>query len=63
MEVFLTPDGPQASWSQGIPNNHAGDLKMVTAWKELGFIKNNSDWTPTNLQAQYIQVERNDPTI
>lgn len=39
MTVFATPSGPQVNWSQGIPQTHLGDLKMVTAWKELGFIK------------------------
>jgi hypothetical protein len=61
MEVMI-PSGAQVSWSQGVPNNHAGDLKMVTAWKELGFIKDNPDWTPTNGTPKYIQVERNSET-
>ncbi|MFL6214785.1 MAG: LodA/GoxA family CTQ-dependent oxidase [Blastocatellia bacterium] len=39
MTVFKTPSGPQVNWSQGIAASHLGDLKMVTAWKELGFIK------------------------
>lgn len=39
MTVFQTPSGPQVNWSQGIPQSHLGDLKMVTAWTELGFIK------------------------
>lgn len=61
MEVF-TANG-QAAWAQGIPQTHAGDLKMVTAWKDLGFIKDNPDWTPTNGEPQYIQVERNDQNL
>lgn len=56
MEVF-TQNG-QVSWSQGIPNNHAGDLKMVTAWKELGFI---SDIGTTS--GNFVQNERNDQNI
>ena len=47
------------NWSQGIPNNRAGDLKMVTAWKELGFILN----VPQDGNPNFIQVERNDPNI
>jgi hypothetical protein len=39
MTVFQTPTGPQVNWSQGIPQSHLGDLKMVTAWTALGFIK------------------------
>ncbi len=56
MQVF-TANG-QASWSQGIPNSHAGDLKMVTAWKELGFISDIGQ-DPGN----FVQSERNDPKI
>lgn len=42
-------------WSEGIPQTHAGDLKMVTAWKDLGFILN----TPNG----FVQVERNDQNL
>jgi hypothetical protein len=57
MEV-TDPKLGQMNWSQGIPNNHAGDLKMVTAWKELGFISDiGTD------SGNYIQNERNDPNI
>ena len=62
MEVF-NPNGAQVAWSQGIPQTNAGDLKMVTAWKELGFIKDNPKWTPTNGEPQYIQVERNEQEL
>lgn len=62
MEVF-TAQGGQTPWSQGIPQTNAGDLKMVTAWKDLGFIGPNPDYTPTNGNPQYIQVERNDDEI
>jgi hypothetical protein len=58
MEVF-NPNGAQVSWSQGVPNNNAGDLKMVSAWKELGFILN----TGTDDNPNFVQVERNDPNI
>ena len=58
MEVF-NANGAQVSWSQGVPNNNAGDLKMVSAWKELGFILN----TGTDDNPNFVQVERNDPSI
>jgi hypothetical protein len=49
-----------APWSQGIPQTHAGDLKMVSAWKELGFIKDNPKYDPTNPdEPQFILVESN----
>jgi hypothetical protein len=47
-------------WSQGIPQNNAGDLKMVTAWKELGFIRDNPAYDPTDPgSSPYILVESN----
>ena len=63
MELFLNAHGQQGAWSQGLPQTNAGDLKMVTAWKELGFLNANPTYTPTNGQPQYIQVERNDDEI
>lgn len=62
MEV-TNAQGRQVPWSQGIPQTNAGDLKMVTAWKDLGFLNLNPDYTPTNGATQYIQVERNDENI
>ncbi len=53
----------QVSWSQGIPQTHAGDQKMVTAWKELGFIRDNPEATAENGYPPFIQVERNDENI
>ena len=47
------------NWSQGIPNNNAGDLKMVSAWKELGFISDIGQKVP----GTYVQNERNDQNI
>jgi hypothetical protein len=29
------------NWSKGVPQTHAGDLKMVTEWAKLGFIIRN----------------------
>jgi len=58
MEVTALINGKPANmvWSQGIPQTHAGDLKMVTAWKFLGFIMNTPKYG-------FIQVERNDKDI
>lgn len=61
-------DGHQMAWSQGVPQSNIGDLKMVTAWKYLGFIKNNPAFTdPTSAALtgtpEYIQVERNNDLI
>jgi hypothetical protein len=46
-----TQDSGQVDWSRGIPLSNAGDLKMVTAWKDLGFIKDG------------VEVERNDQNL
>ena len=53
----------QVPWSQGIPQTNAGDLKMVTSWKDLGFLTQESDWTPASGNPQFVQVERNDENI
>jgi hypothetical protein len=58
MQVFDPALGPMV-WSQGIPNNNYGDLKMVSAWNKLGFILNTG--TPDN--PTFVQVERNDAEI
>ena len=66
MEVFQDMGGGnygQVAWSQGIPQTNAGDLKMVTAWKDLGFLMQTPDWTPESGNPQYAQVERNDENI
>jgi hypothetical protein len=57
MMVFKSPGGPQVYWSQGVPQTNLGDLKMVTAWKELGFVKNNPEATPDNGLPLYVLVE------
>jgi L-Lysine epsilon oxidase N-terminal/L-lysine epsilon oxidase C-terminal domain len=46
-----TQNSGQVDWSRGIPQSNAGDLKMVTAWKDLGFIKDS------------VEVERNDQNL
>jgi hypothetical protein len=68
MQVFverpmLTPGQPtydQIDWSRGIAQTAAGDLRMVTAWKDLGFIVNvpKDDGTPF-----YLEVQRNDAAL
>lgn len=52
-------------WSPGIPQTNAGDLKMVTEWWRLGFIRRNpflapGDVKPTTLppDQKYISIER-----
>lgn len=52
-------------WSRGIPQTNAGDLRMVTEWWKLGFIRRNpflppGDVKPTELppDTKYISVER-----
>ena len=57
MEVFSA--NGQVPWAQGIPQTHAGDLKMVTVWKDLGFIMNEG----TDDNPNFVQVERNDQNL
>jgi hypothetical protein len=55
-------------WSRGVPQTNAGDLKMVTEWPRLGFVRKNPfaqgypDVLPTELPPPdpppYISVER-----
>jgi len=61
MEVFQIINGnpTPVAWAQGIPQGHAGDLKMVTAWKDLGFIMNEG----TDDNPNFVQVERNDQNL
>jgi len=35
------PNYVWTNWSKGVPQTHAGDLKMVTEWEKLGFIIRN----------------------
>jgi L-Lysine epsilon oxidase N-terminal/L-lysine epsilon oxidase C-terminal domain len=55
MQVYL-PSGSQVEWARGIPQTPAGDLKMVTAWTSLGFVKKSDD--PN--QQPFIEVEAAD---
>lgn len=45
----------QRDWAMGIPQSNAGDLKMVTAWAELGFVVNNYN-EPDNSGMPYVVV-------
>jgi hypothetical protein len=60
------PDGKVLDWSRGIPQTHAGDLKMVTAWWRLAFVRRNplAKPTPTELPPPapppYVAVERSE---
>lgn len=43
-EVTSIANGPNyvwTNWTKGVPQTHAGDLKMVTEWAKLGFIIRN----------------------
>ena len=52
------------TWSRGVPQTHAGDLKMVTEWPRLGFLIRNPYLQPNDIDVaspdkKYISVERN----
>ncbi len=61
------PNYAWTTWSRGVPQIPAGDLKMVTEWSRLGFIVRNP-YQPgakaaDDLPYKYISVERShDPT-
>jgi hypothetical protein len=48
------PTNQQVPWSGNIPQSHAGDFQMVTAWAELGFVVNISS-DPAN--PQFAQIK------
>jgi hypothetical protein len=67
----MTATGPAGyqwvDWSRGVPQTNAGDLKMVTEWWRLGFVRKNPyTGTPDVLPSEvpppspppYISVER-----
>ncbi len=65
----MDPDEPNRAsfsfldWARGIPQTNEGDFKMVTAWKELGFIVKNPLEPPQEDPSPYpkfICVERSD---
>lgn len=51
-------------WSRGVPQTNAGDLKMVTEWRRLGFVVRNPHAKPGELDnasrdiPKYVTVER-----
>jgi hypothetical protein len=52
----------QIDWARGIPLTNAGDLKMVTAWRELGFLIGNSNAAKKKGQPAFYEVqERAEP--
>lgn len=59
--------GGQVYWASGISPNNAGDLQMVEAWKDLGFIKQGtlqqSPDNPFGSTEGFYQVERNDAAL
>ncbi|WP_205728594.1 LodA/GoxA family CTQ-dependent oxidase, partial [Flavobacterium sp. J27] len=59
MVVFESLNGPQVYWASGIPDNNAGDLQMVQAWKDLGFIVSSGEGN----NKQFYQVERNNEAL
>lgn len=64
LQVNIGPTPAQqryVQWAQGIAQTNAGDFKMVTAWKSLGFLRNVSQ-TPVTAP-WFVQVERNDKEL
>lgn len=63
MEVN-TSQGP-AYWSRGISQDNAGDLRMTTAWQDLGFILGtpveDKIWKINT--ADFTEIERNDVAL
>jgi hypothetical protein len=56
------PNYVWTTWSRGVPQTPAGDLKMVTEWSKLGFIVRNpyqpGAKSADDLPNKYISVER-----
>jgi len=60
-----SPSYQYLTWSRGVPQTNAGDLKMVTEWARLGFLIRNPYLQPSQIDApspdkKYISVERNE---
>ncbi len=53
-------DGKSGPWTYGIPGTEAGDLLMVTAWKDLGFFTKveSSDGSTS-----FLEIERNNKAL
>jgi len=54
-------DSQQVFWTSGVADNNAGDLQMVEAWKDLGFLVQPTD--PTSGLPAFYQTERNDEAL
>lgn len=62
------PDGTPffrwVDWARGVPQTNSGDLKMVTEWWRLGFVRRNPYLPPDDLDQpspqdpKYVTVER-----
>jgi hypothetical protein len=61
LQVPTGPNGPFVQWANGISQTLAGDLKMVTAWKSLGFLRNVSTAPVTT--PQFVLQETNDKEL
>lgn len=70
--VSVTADGTPSyqflTWSRGVPQTYAGDLKMVTEWARLGFLVRNPYLDPNQIDTpspdkKYISVERNQEDV
>ena len=59
--VVRTEQGGQVFWASGIPDNNAGDLQMVEAWNNLGFLIQPAD--PSSGLPAFYQTERNDAKL
>ena len=67
-EIGRSPSGSpsyrQIDWALGVPGTNAGDLKMTTEWKRLGFIARNPEVAATPTEEppvpKYVSVERTD---
>ncbi|MEM7257437.1 MAG: LodA/GoxA family CTQ-dependent oxidase, partial [Pseudomonadota bacterium] len=55
--VVYTDKGGQVYWASGVPDNKAGDLRMVDAWHDLGFVVRDDGQSN---KPMFYQVERND---
>lgn len=59
----VTGNYEQVDWARGIPQTNAGDLKMVSAWRDLGFLVGNSDAAKANGAPAFYEVqERQQPS-
>lgn len=58
-QVVFDASQTQVYWASGIPNNYAGDLQMVQAWNDLGFLLMQGD----GITREFIQQERNNEAL